>query len=64
MNQRIAEYEDLYEMYKVSNIGSDNIQILVANPSEGLIYLFTQWLDIVCPDDFDNGTGNSLVGVK
>jgi len=39
----------------------ENVKPLTANPEEGLIYLFTQWLDIVSPADF--GKDDGLEGV-
>jgi hypothetical protein len=39
----------------------EDVKPLMANAEEGLVYLFTQWLDIVSPSDF--GNNNGLEGV-
>jgi hypothetical protein len=43
----------------------EDVKPLTANAEEGLIYLFTQWLDLVSPSDFgkDEGPGEVLVNV-
>ena len=43
----------------------ENMKPLTANAEEGLIYLFTQWLDLVSPSDFgkDEGLGEVLANV-
>lgn len=43
----------------------EDVKPLTANAEEGLIYLFTQWLDFVNPSDFgkDEGLGEVLVNV-
>ena len=39
----------------------EDVKPLTANAEEGLIYLFTQWLDLVSPSDF--GKDDGLEGV-
>ena len=41
----------------------ENPKPLMANAEEGLIYLFTQWLEIVTPDDFGKGDGLAVANV-
>ena len=54
-------YESL--IYERERYPWENVKPLTANAEEGLVYLFTQWLDIVSPADFgkDDGLEEVLV---
>ena len=43
--------------YERERYAWEDIKPLRANADEGLVYLFTQWLEIVSPEDFGEGEG-------
>ena len=47
--------------YERERYAWEDIKPLMANAEEGLVYLFTQWLNIVSPADF--GKDEGLEGV-